>query len=137
MILDLTPLKKAINQLGKSLQFARSEDAKKNEELFIQFRAASIQAFEYSYELCVKMLQRHLELSASSTQNIDHLSFRDLVRTGAEKGLIPDPEKWFSYRELRNITAHTYDEAKADRVYQTLPAFLRSAEDLLKLLQPK
>jgi nucleotidyltransferase substrate binding protein (TIGR01987 family) len=137
MTLDTTPLDRAINQLGKSLLFASGKEAKNNAELFIQFRAASIQAFEYSYELCVKMLQRQLELTASSTQNIDHLSFRDLVRTGAEKGLIADPNPWFQYRELRNITAHTYDEEKADRVYKVLPEFLTAAKLLLKELQSK
>ncbi len=112
MTLDVTALKKAISQLGKSLQFSVSREAKNNPELFVQFRAASIQAFEYSYELCVKMLQRQLELTASSAQNIDHLPFRDMVRVGAEKGLISDPQPWFLYRDLRNITPTTYDEAK-------------------------
>jgi len=134
MELDFTPLTKAISQLEKSLRFATNE---KNPELFIQFRAASIQAFEYSYELCVKMLQRQLELIAPSSQNIDHLSFRDLIRTGAEKGLVTDPEKWFQFRELRNITAHTYDEAKADRVYKFLPDFLDSSKALTEKILGK
>lgn len=137
MTLDLSPLIKAICQLEKSLAFAAGKDASNNAELFIQFRAASIQAFEYSYELCIKMLKRQIELTAPSAQNIDHLSFRDLVRTGAEKGLVAEPEKWFQFRELRNITAHTYDEVKADRVYKFLPDFLNSAKALLKKLLEK
>lgn len=137
MTLDVSPLAKAINQLEKSLAFASSNEAQRNAELFVQFRAAAIQAFEYSYELGVKMLQRQLESMSPSVQNIDHLSFRDLIRTGAEKGLIANPTAWFHYRELRNITAHTYDEDKADRVYKILAEFLNAAQLLLKELSSR
>jgi len=137
MTLDVSPLTKAVGQLEKSLAFSNSNEAKKDPELFVQFRAAAIQAFEYSYELCVKMLQRQLESMSASALNIDHLSFRDLIRTGAEKGLITNPTAWFQYRELRNITAHTYDEEKADRVYKILAEFLSAARLLLKELSSR
>jgi hypothetical protein len=38
------------------------------------------------------------------------------------------------YRELRNLSSHTYDEAKADEVSRSIPAFQRDAVALLAAL---
>ena len=54
-----------------------------------------------------------------------------MIRVGAERGLITAEADWFRYRELRNITAHVYDPAKAAQVFAKLPLFLRDAEALL------
>jgi Protein of unknown function (DUF2442)/Nucleotidyltransferase substrate binding protein like len=42
--------------------------------------------------------------------------------------------EWFRYREVRNITAHVYDPAKAAEVFARLPLFLRDAQALLDKL---
>ena len=94
-------------------------------------RDAAIQRFEYTYELCWKMLKRRLEEDAATPAEIDRMSFRELLREGAARGLVADPSVWMRYRELRNLTAHTYDEAKADQVRQAIPAFQRDAAALL------
>lgn len=62
------------------------------------------------------MIRRRLELDAASPTEIDFSSFRDLMRTTAEKGLVTNVEAWFRYRQLRNITSHTYDSVKARMV---------------------
>ena len=51
MKLDLTAFEKALQQLEKSYAYSQSPLAGQDKELFIQFRSASIQAFEYSYEI--------------------------------------------------------------------------------------
>ena len=84
MNLDTSALEKAISQLEKSLEFSVSPMAKKEAELFFQFRSASIQAFEYTYELSIKMLRRALEEIEETPATIDQLAYRDLLRTGAE-----------------------------------------------------
>ena len=66
---------------------------------------------------------------------IDQLSFKDLFRTGGEKGLIDKVDAWFEYRRLRNITAHTYDEGKADDVFNAAGRFLKDARSLLRVLE--
>lgn len=128
MSLDLLPLDKAINSLKRALD--RTNDAAEDEEL----RDACILRFEYTFELCWKMLKRQLELDLPSPAEVDGFSYRQIFRTAAERGLVEDVEAWFDYRERRNITSHTYDEAKAARVFEALPAFAGHAEELLARL---
>jgi nucleotidyltransferase substrate binding protein (TIGR01987 family) len=133
-MLDFGPLHKALQQLQISLRYSESDLAKQNLELARVLRAAAIQAFEYTFELCIKMLTRQLE-AMNYKSNVDFLSYRDLIRVSAEKGLLDDPSVWFHYRELRNITSHTYDNTKAEEVYSALPAFANDASMLLKHLE--
>ena len=135
--LELSPLKQAIEQLKKSLSYAHSPLAKEDVELFEQFRNSSIQCFEFSYELCWKFLKRQLEINAPNPSLIDSLSYNDLIRTGAEAGLIHHPEAWFKYRYYRNITAHTYNQSKAQEIYEQLDAFLKDSDALLQELQKR
>jgi hypothetical protein len=57
-----------------------------------ELRDATIQRFEYTYELAWKMLERHLEAVVPDPARIDTLSFRELMREGAERGLIDQIE---------------------------------------------
>ena len=131
MALDLSSLNKAINSMERAMN--RSQRTPDDEEL----RDAVIQRFEYTYELCWKMLKRQLEEESPHPSAVDALSFRDLLREGAEKGMIRCVEDWFIYREQRNITAHTYDENKAISVYNTALNFLPDARDLLNKLEKR
>lgn len=133
-MLDYSSLEKALRQLEKSINYTHSPLAKEDLEIAEQFQLAAIQAFEYSYELCIKMIRRKLEEMADSAESVDHLGFRDLIRTAAEKGLISDPNLWFEYRERRNITSHTYNREKADDVYKIVEDFLTHAQILLAQL---
>ncbi len=129
--LDLAPLQKALDSLAFALD--RTEREKPDDML----RDSVIQRFEYTYELCWKMLKRRLELDAPSPETIDAMSFREMIREGAERGLIDDPRAWFNYREKRNLTSHTYDEEVARDVYQAALAFLADAGSLLAALQER
>ena len=124
-MLDFRSLQFAIASLAEALEAAemRPDDA------FV--RDASIQRFEYTYELCVKSLRRQLEAMSDSPAELDALGYRDMIRVGVERGLIVAEAEWFRYRELRNITAHVYDPAKAAQVFGKLPAFLGDAKALL------
>jgi nucleotidyltransferase substrate binding protein (TIGR01987 family) len=123
-MLDFSSLAKAIKSLAAALKAASSRP----DDEFI--RDASIQRFEYTYELCVRSLRRHLEAISDSPAEIDALGFRDMIRAGAERGLLKSEERWFGYRELRNITSHVYDPKKAAQVFNGLNAFLRDAKAL-------
>jgi nucleotidyltransferase substrate binding protein (TIGR01987 family) len=138
MNLELTSFENAVQQLEKSLSYSTSEAAKKDPELFKQFRAATIHTFEYTYEQSWKMLKRFLEMSDPSIENIDALTFPALIRTGWEKGLTRNSwDVWEKYRNQRNATSHTYNEKKADAVYGAIPDFLDEARFLLKELQKR
>ncbi len=131
MALDLKSLDRALAQLEKSLAFVESALARQDAALREQFRAAAIQAFEYTYELSWKMLKRRLEEDAPTPAEVDSLSFRELIRAGAERGLVSDPESWFEYRDKRNLTAHTYSEATAEVVLAAARRFAPDARALL------
>lgn len=135
MALDFQPLERALAQLGKSLAFVESPLAQQDPEIREQFRAASIQAFEYTYELAWKMLKRRLEQDAPTPAEVDGLSFRELIRAGAERGFVSSPESWFEYRDKRNLTAHTYSEATAEVVLVAARRFAPDARSLLAQLR--
>ena len=122
MMLDLTPLNKAITQLERGLaeSYAHPEA-----ELM---RDGVIQRFEFTYDLCHKMLRRYLQTSDPSLDAIAEMSFAELIRTGSQRGLLLHGwDIWRGYRECRNITSHTYDPAKAEQVFAAIPAFLEDA----------
>lgn len=131
MKLDFSSLKKAIKSLGRAI--ARTKKEPSDEEL----RDAVIQRFEYTYELACKMMKRQIEQESPNPAEIDRMSFKDLLRTAAEKGIISDVERWIVYRDQRNITSHTYDEAEAKSVYKTALAFFKDAEDILLKLEKR
>ena len=135
MHLELTPLKQGIAQLKKSLNYTRSPLATENPELFEQFRNSSIQCFEFTYELCWKFLKRQLEMNAANPSLIDTYSYNELIRSGAVQGLIKHPEAWFKYRHFRNLTSHTYNQIKAQEIYEHLNDFLKDSESLLHALE--
>lgn len=134
MKLDLSALRGAVAALRKSLKYLRSELAK-DPELYEQFRAAAIQAFEFTYEVAYKMLKRQLELISQSPGEIDQMTYMQIIRSGAEAGLVQDVARFRDYRDKRNITSHTYDPKKAEQVVAVLDPFLEDATFLLAELE--
>jgi nucleotidyltransferase substrate binding protein (TIGR01987 family) len=128
MPLILSSLERAISSLQRALD--RSLKHPEDEEV----RDAVIQRFEYTYELCWKLLKRRLEADSPSPDLFDGMSFKDLIRTGAESGYIAAPDKWFEYREQRNKTVHIYDELEAQQVYQAVLGFTADARMLYERL---
>ena len=76
-------------------------------------------------------VKRHLEREMPSPSELDGLSYRELFRLGHQRGLVTAVEPWFEFRELRNITAHTYARDKALKVAAGAPALLEQARVLL------
>lgn len=120
----LSPLNKALAALQAALAQPKNE--------FV--RDAVIQRFEYTYELAWKMLKRHLAESEGAAA-IDPLSRKDLFRMGGERGIVENVEAWLTYHRARNETSHTYDEDKAERVYDVARQFAGDAEKLLRELE--
>lgn len=101
-------------------------------------RLAAIQAFEFTYELSLKMLKRYLSLTEPNPSAAGEMTFNDLIRKGYEKGLIQsDLVMWKEYRRERGTTSHTYDEEKAREIFEDIPNFLQDAKYLLAQLQKR
>ncbi len=130
-MLDLTSLENAVKSLKEAL-----DEFNKNQSPFV--KDSCIQRFEYTYELSHKMLKRQLESMSASPSEVDQMSFPELIRTGAEKGLLLNSwDVWKIHRDARNITSHAYKEKKADKVFADIPAFYEEACYLLKTLQER
>jgi nucleotidyltransferase substrate binding protein (TIGR01987 family) len=135
-MMDTAFLEKALSQLSKALVYAeREEDGDAN--LFEQFRNSVIQTFEYSFELSFKSLKRKLAEMTVSTDEIEALSYNDLIREGAKRGFITVPEKWFAFRVARNKTCHAYEETFAAETYKVAKDFLGEGFLLLERLKGK
>ena len=96
----------------------------------VYIRDATIQRFEYTYEIAWKLIQRILEKQFDIVAS--NLPRKQLFKEAAKYGLIDDVEQWFAFREARNLTVHAYDETNADIVYQEAKKFLIAAKQLLK-----
>ena len=77
-------------------------------------------------------------MTEANPSEIENLAFADLIRLGNDKGLLlSEVQQWKRYRQERGITSHTYDEMKAQEVFEHIPAFLQEAQFLLKQLHER
>lgn len=131
MKLELSSFEKALASLIEALaEYDRTQS---------QFvKDACIQRFEYTYELAHKLLKRQLEAMSPNPSEIDQMSFPDMIRTGAERGLLANGwDEWRRFRDARNATSHAYNEKKANEVFERIPAFRDEAAFLLARLQER
>ena len=136
MDLDLSPFEDAVVQLEQSVDLCDSDIVRRYPVIRNQMRAGAIQAFEFTYELSVRIIRRYLETVAANPAEVDHLSFRNLMRRAGQHGLLlAEPAKWEDYRRARGSSSHAYNEELADRVFRGIPEFLDEARYLLKQLQ--
>ncbi|MFW5723463.1 MAG: HI0074 family nucleotidyltransferase substrate-binding subunit [Halochromatium sp.] len=75
-------------------------------------RDATIQRFEFCYELAWKMLKLRLE-----QEGISALTPRQALQEALQAGLTDDGNVWSEIQRYRNLTSHTYDERLAEDVY--------------------
>ena len=135
MKLDYSALERAVAQLQKSFDYFHSSLAREDSDLREQFRAATIQAFEFTYELAVKMIRRQLAQIVSNPNELHQIDFADLMRIAADASVVREAPPYFLYRELRNKTSHTYNSKQAERTVAVTDEFLRDVRFLLKELK--
>lgn len=124
--IDLQPLVRMKDLLKKSLTRLESEKLDELGEMGV------IQAFEVSYELVWKTLQKIL-----NRQGIDARSPRETFRLAAQFNYLADPKIWFKFGEERNLTAHTYQEETITHLLNFLPGFVKELTELVTHLQTK
>ena len=126
--LDTTSFEKTLNSLIEILVRYNKEP---NDVIV---RDATIQRFEYTYSLALKMISRFIN---KESKEITHtMTFNQLIRTANQFGLLKSNlEIWDDYRQKRNSTSHTSDEAIALEVMSIVPAFRDDAIFLLNKLK--
>ena len=130
MTLDITALGNVIQRLREGL--ARHEREPTDDQL----RDGLIQRFEFTYELSHRTLKRFLKESAASPDDIEQMSFADLIRAANAQGLLRgDWPAWRAFRQMRARTGHTYNATAAEQVVAAIPGFLQEAEHLVAELR--
>ncbi len=130
--IDLSPLDRALAQfeIAISAWAANPGDA--------LIRDAVIQRFEFTYELSIKMLRRYLRSVAASDDEVNELTFRDLIRRAGDLKLVQgDVFAWLEYRQARTDTVHTYNESRAIEVAGAARKFTGEARRLLDTLKER
>ena len=136
MNLDLTSLEKAVAQLADALDTYHDEITQKSPRYKKHIRIAVIQSFVFTYELTLKMIKRHLDMTLFNPAAATSMNFKGVIREAYKKDLIrSDVSVWEQYRENRGITSHTYDEEKAQDVFKAASEFLHEAKYALASLQ--
>ena len=130
--LDIKPFENAVNSLIDVINVYSSDTSN------LYMRDSMIQRFEYTYSLSLKMIKRYFALSAFENENLDGMTFNEMIRTANRMELLrSNLEKWTIYRQKRNMTSHTYDENTAKDVAAVIPDFKDEAEFLLNKLKEK
>jgi nucleotidyltransferase substrate binding protein (TIGR01987 family) len=129
--LDISSLEDALQQLQEGHKLAKNAFAENNDTYFRHFRAASIQEFEFSFELSVKMMKKFCELEILENNELNFESYRDVIRSATEIGILESPKNWFDYRKMRNTTSHTYNKSKAQIIFDELEGFIKDVEILI------
>jgi nucleotidyltransferase substrate binding protein (TIGR01987 family) len=116
-----------IQQLSRAMD--RLEEALR-EPVGALVRDAAIQRFEFTFDLAWKTLKVFLE----ERHGVACASPKTCIREAFRVGVIHN-ERWIDLVELRNLTAHTYNETTAVQVYGELPAALEKFHQLMEVLQ--
>ncbi|MBE7704120.1 MAG: nucleotidyltransferase [Cyanobacteria bacterium SIG28] len=115
---DITSLEKASKKLAEILiRYEKdfSDDA---------IRDSVIQRFEFTYSIAIKTIRKYLIERAFVVEDINQMSFNEMVRTANQLNLLKSNlELWTEFREMRNLTSHTYDEVIAEKVVAVVPKF--------------
>lgn len=76
---------------------------------------AAIQRFEFTYELCWKVLK-----SALKKDGFESNSPRESFKNAFQVDYIKSEAVWLEMIKDRNITTHIYDESEAKKIYQRI-----------------
>lgn len=123
---DFSLFQKAVNKLNEIL--IRYNQNLNDEAI----RDSVIQRFEFTYSIALKTIRKYFIERAFVLEDVNQMSFNDMIRIANQLNLLKSNlEVWTSYREMRNLTSHTYDELIAQKVVSIIPQFY---EEMLVLL---
>lgn len=105
--------------------YLKLEDFIQNDDKSEMSRAAIIHAFECTFELWWKMLQRHLEKIGT----LEEYGPNAVIKKAFQYGVIEKGQEWMDMLRDRNLTSHTYNESTAEDIYSRI---ITEHIDLLK-----
>lgn len=113
----LEDMEKAIARLSEVLALVKSDIV----------RDSAIKRFEIVFDLGWKTLKSFLE----DERNARCVSPKACFREAYKQGLVLYDKFWIDICDMRNKTAHAYDEKLADSIYDQLPKVLQSFQELI------
>jgi len=117
---NLINLEKAINRFEEALQEPESSIV----------QDATIQRFEFTYELMWKTLKSFLE----DIHGIRAVSPRQVFKEAYGLSLIEQEDMFLEMIHSRNLLSHTYNEKTANEIYNKCPSYLAAIKTVFKLL---
>ena len=118
--IDISSLITAAERLNEALQLQKTDIV----------RDATIQRFEFTYELAWKAMRKIL-IKRGSEANTPKTVFR----LAANDGIIDSLDLWFEFVNYRNNTPHVYNEKVADEIYIHIPIFYKMITQLITKLK--
>lgn len=118
---NLQQFRKGIERLRESLAMEKSD----------LVRDSAILRFEITMDLSWKLLKTFME----ERLGVVCFSPKGCFREAFRQNLISYDEEWLDYVDMRNQTAHTYNEDFANELYARLPQVLKKLESLLDSIQ--
>ena len=119
---NIESLGKALSQLEKALQEPGNPIV----------RDASIQRFEFSYELCWKTLKIYLE----EMHGIRAVSPRLVFKEAFALDLLENEDIFIEMIESKNTLSHTYNEDQVQSIYVKCGEYLKEMKTVLQNLNP-
>ena len=114
--------RKALDRLAEAL--AKEENDLKAD--------ASIQRFEFTFELVWKTIKRALLV-----EGIICKTPRECLKESFRLGLISDEENWLAMLDDRNAMSHIYSEEEARIIYTRLPDYQQVFENLFARIRDR
>ncbi len=96
---------------------------------------ATIQRFEYNYELFWKLLKSILQ----EREGIDCFSLKSCIRKGLEAGLMneEDASVFLQMVDYRNVTSHLYSSDVSEEVYKRIKDYYALMKNFFERLKIK
>ena len=135
--LDSSTLLRCAQALDQALRLL--EQSVSDSVLYELYRSTCVKEFEVIIELAGKLLKKALRPYYASHRQAEALVYKDIFRAAAQYGLLStlEAERWLTYRDSRNSTAHEYGAGFAEEAVTFLPRFVTDATALAQLLHGK
>lgn len=138
MNLNTDHLCRCIQTLESSLGMLQKSDQTTVE--YEIYRNAVVKGFELALETSGKLLRKALKEFTGAPGSIDDLPYKEVLRSALKHGLLNSPEtvqRWFTYRDNRNSTAHDYGIGFANETLVLMPDFILDVRTLEATLREK
>ncbi len=132
MQISISNLEKALITLDESYEILSNN---KNDYLTTVLEDAVIKRFEYTLEISKKIMKKVLKKFYDKQE--EELTVNNIFRFMYGYNYISDWERWRTYHEKRNTTAHEYNLEKSRKLLGLIPDFLRDTKELIKNLKEK